>query len=109
MPIVLTLLLAAFSILAVPSSTASAAAFLEAALLASSSSCVARWPLVLRPYPSPAGYLLCNVYCVCAVQLSLGAAALEWLSEGGASDGVGLEAAIGGQLMSSEIALAIFW
>ena len=40
-------------------STASAVAFLVAALLASSSGCVARWPLVLGPYPSPAGYLLC--------------------------------------------------
>ena len=72
------------------------------------------WPLALVAWPAGLWCsdhipLLLATCCVCAVQLSLGAAALEWLSEGGASDGVGLEAAIGGQLMSSEIALAIFW
>ena len=72
------------------------------------------WPLDLDVWPEDLWCsdhlpLLLATRWVCNVQLSLGVAELGRLSGRGVSVFHGLEAAIGGQLMSSEIVLVSFW
>ena len=72
------------------------------------------WPLDLDVWPEDLWCsdhlpLLLATRWVCNVQLSFGVAVLGRLSGRGVSVFHGLEAAIGGQLMSSEIVLVSFW